>query len=194
MKLLAVLCISGLAQALPTEQSTEQVKAPVAPPAADPNNEQIVAAEEAPISTENDEEVTEQSEETGPGPEGNEAALKVQSPSCFEDFLGSGRCRAAFKRYYFDTKNNACAEFIYGGCHGNGNNFVSSEECMEACDDGETEVWSYDRMRAEVKNLKQAPEVKEQIAKREQVKEDYYTNYYDYKDEAEADSEDPIKK
>ena len=187
MKLLAVLCISGLAQALPTEQSTEQVAAPVAPPVADPNNEQIVATEEAPASTEDADQVAEVTEE------GNEAAMKVQSPSCFEDFLGPGRCRAAFKRYYFDTKNNACAEFIYGGCHGNGNNFASSEECMEACDDGETEVWSYDRKRADVKNLRQAPEIKDQIAKREQVKEDYYTNYYEYKDEAEAES-DPIKK
>ena len=34
-----------------------------------------------------------------------------------------GRCRAAFRRYYFDSASGHCKLFIYGGCGGNANNF-----------------------------------------------------------------------
>lgn len=45
----------------------------------------------------------------------------------------SGPCRAAFRRYYFDKKIGHCKEFIYGGCQGNRNNFMSLRDCQMKC-------------------------------------------------------------
>uniref|UniRef100_A0A224Y2M0 Pancreatic trypsin inhibitor n=1 Tax=Rhipicephalus zambeziensis TaxID=60191 RepID=A0A224Y2M0_9ACAR len=45
-----------------------------------------------------------------------------------------GPCRARILRYYFDETINQCVEFIYGGCGGNGNNFISKQECHRQCD------------------------------------------------------------
>ncbi|XP_075524945.1 carboxypeptidase inhibitor SmCI-like [Dermacentor variabilis] len=44
-----------------------------------------------------------------------------------------GRCRAAFPRWHFDKKTGKCERFIYGGCNGNGNNFMSKIECEDFC-------------------------------------------------------------
>mmetsp|Transcript_31142 Transcript_31142/g.50028 ORF Transcript_31142/g.50028 Transcript_31142/m.50028 type:complete len:174 (+) Transcript_31142:38-559(+) len=43
----------------------------------------------------------------------------------------TGLCKAYFPRYYFD--GNRCAQFIYGGCGGNANNFETKQECKDAC-------------------------------------------------------------
>jgi len=45
----------------------------------------------------------------------------------------TSRCKASFKRYYFDVESETCKGFIYGGCGGNKNNFDSMEECLETC-------------------------------------------------------------
>jgi hypothetical protein len=44
-----------------------------------------------------------------------------------------GPCKGSFPRYYFDIKSGECKKFIYGGCQGNGNNFVSKSECEKTC-------------------------------------------------------------
>ncbi|XP_062598219.1 papilin-like [Saccostrea cucullata] len=44
-----------------------------------------------------------------------------------------GRCRAAFRRWWFNTRTNRCERFIYGGCRGNENNFESRRECERRC-------------------------------------------------------------
>jgi hypothetical protein len=46
-----------------------------------------------------------------------------------------GPCTGAFPRYYFDIKSGECKKFIYGGCQGNGNNFVSKSACEKNCGD-----------------------------------------------------------
>lgn len=46
-----------------------------------------------------------------------------------------GPCYEWKSRFYFDAVNHTCTHFWYGGCHGNGNNFVSVDECMKACGD-----------------------------------------------------------
>uniref|UniRef100_A0A147BFJ6 Putative salivary kunitz domain protein n=1 Tax=Ixodes ricinus TaxID=34613 RepID=A0A147BFJ6_IXORI len=51
---------------------------------------------------------------------------------CFED-RKVGLCKAAFPRYYFDFNSKKCEFFIYGGCDGTGNNFLTMEECEEKC-------------------------------------------------------------
>ena len=45
----------------------------------------------------------------------------------------SGPCRAAFRRYFFDKEIGHCKEFIYGGCQGNKNNFMSLRDCQIKC-------------------------------------------------------------
>ncbi|XP_017362100.1 kunitz-type protease inhibitor 2 isoform X3 [Cebus imitator] len=45
----------------------------------------------------------------------------------------TGPCRAAFPRWYFDVERNSCNNFIYGGCRGNKNSYLSEEACMLRC-------------------------------------------------------------
>nr|XP_060644181.1 BPTI/Kunitz domain-containing protein-like [Anolis sagrei ordinatus] len=46
----------------------------------------------------------------------------------------TGPCRAAFSRFYFNLKSKKCEEFLYGGCRGNENNFLTQQECFEKCE------------------------------------------------------------
>ncbi|XP_067874936.1 actinia tenebrosa protease inhibitors-like isoform X2 [Heterodontus francisci] len=50
-----------------------------------------------------------------------------------------GSCRAAFPRWYFDPKSQACKSFTYGGCKGNKNNYETENKCLDACT-GQKEV------------------------------------------------------
>ncbi|KAJ7379644.1 hypothetical protein OS493_014040 [Desmophyllum pertusum] len=58
-----------------------------------------------------------------------------------------GPCRGSFPRYYFDKVSGQCKKFTYGGCQGNGNNFLTLKECMKTCtcfftkDSGPCEVY-----------------------------------------------------
>lgn len=45
----------------------------------------------------------------------------------------TGPCRASFLRWYFDAEKNSCDNFVYGGCRGNKNNYLSKEACMSRC-------------------------------------------------------------
>ncbi|CAL8308368.1 unnamed protein product [Merluccius merluccius] len=45
----------------------------------------------------------------------------------------TGPCRAMLPRWYFDRAEGRCAQFIYGGCGGNRNNFDSEEYCLSIC-------------------------------------------------------------
>lgn len=45
----------------------------------------------------------------------------------------TGPCRAMFVRWYFAVTEGKCAQFIYGGCGGNRNNFDTEEYCMAVC-------------------------------------------------------------
>ncbi|XP_064486143.1 papilin-like [Ornithodoros turicata] len=47
-----------------------------------------------------------------------------------------GPCRAYFRRHFYNTTSGQCEEFIYGGCGGNDNNFLSAENCRRACEQG----------------------------------------------------------
>ncbi|XP_060799902.1 kunitz-type protease inhibitor 2 [Neoarius graeffei] len=44
-----------------------------------------------------------------------------------------GRCRASFRRFYYDVTDQTCKMFVYGGCGGNRNRFETEEECQNAC-------------------------------------------------------------
>ncbi|XP_015257641.1 PREDICTED: collagen alpha-1(XXVIII) chain [Cyprinodon variegatus] len=47
--------------------------------------------------------------------------------------LEPGPCRQYTVRWYYDPEANACAQFWFGGCHGNANNFESEVNCRNAC-------------------------------------------------------------
>ncbi|XP_066519664.1 kunitz-type protease inhibitor 2 [Hoplias malabaricus] len=42
-----------------------------------------------------------------------------------------GPCRASMPRYLYNS--GTCQRFIFGGCQGNENNYMSEEECMKTC-------------------------------------------------------------
>ncbi|KAK7473996.1 hypothetical protein BaRGS_00034765 [Batillaria attramentaria] len=44
-----------------------------------------------------------------------------------------GLCRGYFPRFFYNNRSGKCEEFIYGGCGGNANNFMTEEVCTEAC-------------------------------------------------------------
>ncbi|XP_049534828.1 papilin isoform X3 [Anopheles darlingi] len=61
---------------------------------------------------------------------------KVEKDTCFLP-AETGECQNYTAHWYFDTKDNRCRQFYYGGCGGNGNNFVDEQACISRCiDDG----------------------------------------------------------
>jgi Kunitz/Bovine pancreatic trypsin inhibitor domain/Trypsin Inhibitor like cysteine rich domain len=55
-----------------------------------------------------------------------------KEPPC-EQPIVVGRCKAAFKRYAYSSKEGKCVEFTYGGCGANDNNYESESDCVKAC-------------------------------------------------------------
>ncbi|XP_076360877.1 papilin-like isoform X2 [Tachypleus tridentatus] len=49
-----------------------------------------------------------------------------------------GPCQESFQRYYYSPSQQQCLSFIYGGCGGNKNNFVTREECVARCGGGDS--------------------------------------------------------
>ncbi|CAJ0608137.1 unnamed protein product, partial [Cylicocyclus nassatus] len=47
--------------------------------------------------------------------------------------IRSGSCTRYQGRYGFDVRKEECTFFMYGGCGGNANRFLSREECEQAC-------------------------------------------------------------
>uniref|UniRef100_A0A670YBY2 BPTI/Kunitz inhibitor domain-containing protein n=1 Tax=Pseudonaja textilis TaxID=8673 RepID=A0A670YBY2_PSETE len=58
--------------------------------------------------------------------------LTGSSEICLQPPL-KGSCRAIHYRWYYDKHSHTCVPFIYGGCQGNDNNFISFTECSETC-------------------------------------------------------------
>ncbi|XP_058489074.1 kunitz-type protease inhibitor 2 [Solea solea] len=50
----------------------------------------------------------------------------------------AGPCRASFLNFYYDHQTGSCQSFLYGGCRGNANRYLSPEECMDHCSDDGT--------------------------------------------------------
>lgn len=44
-----------------------------------------------------------------------------------------GPCFGDYLRYYWDRQIQQCRPFNYGGCQGNGNNFINQDECYLTC-------------------------------------------------------------
>ncbi|XP_078394883.1 tissue factor pathway inhibitor 2-like [Cetorhinus maximus] len=44
-----------------------------------------------------------------------------------------GPCRASFTRYFYNFTTGQCEDFVFGGCHGNLNNFKDISTCLKEC-------------------------------------------------------------
>nr|XP_010961821.1 kunitz-type protease inhibitor 2 [Camelus bactrianus] len=44
-----------------------------------------------------------------------------------------GRCRAAIPRWWYNVTDRSCQQFVYGGCEGNDDNYMTKEECLAKC-------------------------------------------------------------
>lgn len=44
-----------------------------------------------------------------------------------------GPCRGSFSRWHYNAASEKCEEFIFGGCRENRNNYLSKDECTNAC-------------------------------------------------------------
>ncbi|XP_070621294.1 doenitin-1-like [Erythrolamprus reginae] len=45
----------------------------------------------------------------------------------------TGKCKAFLQRIYYDYKSKLCRNFIYGGCKGNQNRFLTMSDCLNTC-------------------------------------------------------------
>ncbi len=64
---------------------------------------------------------------------GSFASLPGVSPATCVLAPARGPCRANINRFYFDSASGTCKTFDYGGCGGNGNNFLTKANCMQSC-------------------------------------------------------------
>ncbi|XP_011630143.1 spondin-1-like [Pogonomyrmex barbatus] len=60
------------------------------------------------------------------------AIFLISSVVCMED-ADPGPCRGYFQRWAFNPRKLMCTPFAYGGCRGNRNNFLTSDECSNTC-------------------------------------------------------------
>eukprot|EP01025_Chloroclados_australasicus_P059445 TRINITY_DN7515_c0_g1_i1.p1 TRINITY_DN7515_c0_g1~~TRINITY_DN7515_c0_g1_i1.p1 ORF type:complete len:466 (-),score=46.07 TRINITY_DN7515_c0_g1_i1:503-1840(-) len=51
---------------------------------------------------------------------------------CLED-VDPGPCDDRTARYYYNRDRNQCETFVYGGCFGNSNNFMTFSNCQDTC-------------------------------------------------------------
>ncbi|XP_045899701.1 collagen alpha-6(VI) chain isoform X2 [Micropterus dolomieu] len=61
-----------------------------------------------------------------------ELASFVSKDTCFLS-QDQGSCQNYTMMWFFDTKQNECSRFWYGGCGGNDNRFKTEEECENLC-------------------------------------------------------------
>lgn len=65
---------------------------------------------------------------------GRESELKKmhEEDSC-RILPAAGSCKEQIPRFYFDFQSRTCLRFLYSGCAGNTNNFMTEEECRSEC-------------------------------------------------------------
>ncbi|KAH8381906.1 hypothetical protein KR009_000904, partial [Drosophila setifemur] len=61
-------------------------------------------------------------------------------PDTAKCFLASepGNCYENVTRWFYNSQEGLCDEFVYTGCGGNANNYASEEECQNECHDAQT--------------------------------------------------------
>lgn len=74
---------------------------------------------------------------SGEAPSGPEVCFLASDP---------GPCRKSEVRWYYDSRDGVCRQFMYGGCQGNGNNYGSREECVENCGNVQGEFYNFENI------------------------------------------------
>lgn len=69
-----------------------------------------------------------------------EAQWKKESQDSCSLKVDKGPCMAAIPRWFFNIESKRCEQFSYGGCQGNGNNFVTQTGCQRQCESKFLEV------------------------------------------------------
>ncbi|KAH7972791.1 hypothetical protein HPB52_017171 [Rhipicephalus sanguineus] len=59
--------------------------------------------------------------------------LTALKPSVCYQPKDAGPCFGHFPRYYYNATTNTCEQFIFGGCKGNANHFLTLERCESKC-------------------------------------------------------------
>jgi hypothetical protein len=47
--------------------------------------------------------------------------------------MSQGNCSRTAVRFFYDSETNSCRQFIYSGCGGTLNNFISAADCEQFC-------------------------------------------------------------
>ena len=58
--------------------------------------------------------------------------VSALSACCFLE-KDSGPCSQSITRYYYNQATGTCQLFLYSGCLGNCNRFISINKCMNDC-------------------------------------------------------------
>jgi len=64
--------------------------------------------------------------------ESNSGSTSHQKDFCKED-PAPGNCNEKQLRFYYDSVAEQCLPFVFNGCSGNKNNFVTEADCMSSC-------------------------------------------------------------
>ena len=64
---------------------------------------------------------------------GHDKGLTGGNDTMCSDGPDAGPCRGQETRYYYDMTLGTCQQFLYGGCSGNENNFLTHGECVSRC-------------------------------------------------------------
>ena len=59
--------------------------------------------------------------------------VRIKSVLILFFFYFQGTCQDVTERFYFDETKGQCQAFIFKGCEGNQNNFITMAECESHC-------------------------------------------------------------
>jgi hypothetical protein len=84
----------------------------------------------SPSNTTQLEQTTPELSDFSPTPPDSPAPLNLNVCSLKKD---TGPCLAYLEMFFFNADTNRCEKFVFGGCMGNENRFLTLQQCEETC-------------------------------------------------------------